>query len=205
MVMDIVDEQIEVTSKAFMGLTVACARCHNHKFDPIPTADYYALAGIFKSTKTMSNLATVAMWNERPLVTRDLEGRKRIHAEKVARLKNELRSVTANSTEETLATVKRDFAGYIRGGWELSQQPGERSLADLPDQPNGAFRLIREAESFDRGNVIKDFDNFGKGIGIILNLATPDVAEWDLAVPVAGLYQVELRYASAEARPVKLS
>jgi hypothetical protein len=53
--MDIVDEQIEVTSKAFMGLTVACARCHNHKFDPIPTKDYYALAGIFKSTKTMSS------------------------------------------------------------------------------------------------------------------------------------------------------
>ena len=45
MVMDIVDEQIEVTSKAFLGLTIACARCHNHKFDPIPTKDYYALAG----------------------------------------------------------------------------------------------------------------------------------------------------------------
>ncbi len=48
MVMDIVDEQIEVTSKAFLGLTVACARCHDHKFDPIPTKDYYALAGIFQ-------------------------------------------------------------------------------------------------------------------------------------------------------------
>ena len=75
MVMDIVDEQIEVTSKAFLGLTVACARCHDHKFDPIPTKDYYALAGIFKSTRTMETLNTVARCNERPLVSE--RGRKR--------------------------------------------------------------------------------------------------------------------------------
>src|SRR5437764_12475719 len=100
MVMDIVDEQIEVTSKAFMGLTVACARCHNHKFDPIPTTDYYALAGIFKSTKSMSNLATVAMWNERPLVTRDLEERKIAYEKRVAVLRAELKAATDRAIEE---------------------------------------------------------------------------------------------------------
>src|SRR5882724_26157 len=47
---DQVDNQIDVMSKTFQGLTVACARCHNHKFDPIPTADYYALAGVMHST-----------------------------------------------------------------------------------------------------------------------------------------------------------
>lgn len=50
--LDIVDDQIDVVGKAFLGLTISCARCHDHKFDPIPTADYYALAGIFRSTKT---------------------------------------------------------------------------------------------------------------------------------------------------------
>ena len=50
--LDIADDQIDVVSKAFMGLTVSCARCHDHKFDPIPTADYYALAGIFRNTQT---------------------------------------------------------------------------------------------------------------------------------------------------------
>ena len=50
--MDLVDEQIDVTSRAVLGLTAACARCHDHKFDPIPTADYYALAGIFRSSRT---------------------------------------------------------------------------------------------------------------------------------------------------------
>ena len=54
--MDVVDEQINATSRAFMGVTVGCARCHDHKFDPIPTTDYYAMAGIFKSTEMLSGL-----------------------------------------------------------------------------------------------------------------------------------------------------
>ena len=50
--MDEIDEQIDATSRAVLGLTVACARCHDHKFDPIPQRDYYALAGIFHSSNT---------------------------------------------------------------------------------------------------------------------------------------------------------
>jgi cytochrome c553 len=50
--MDVVDEQIDVTTRAFIGLTASCARCHDHKFDPIPQTEYYALAGIFRSTET---------------------------------------------------------------------------------------------------------------------------------------------------------
>ena len=49
---DVVDEQIDTTTKTFLGLTVACSRCHDHKFDPILTKDYYALASIFASTKS---------------------------------------------------------------------------------------------------------------------------------------------------------
>jgi hypothetical protein len=50
-IMDNVDEQIDVVSRSTLALTVSCARCHNHKFDPIPTTDYYSLAGIFVSTE----------------------------------------------------------------------------------------------------------------------------------------------------------
>jgi hypothetical protein len=52
--LDRVDDQIDVTTRAFLGLTVSCARCHNHKTDPIRQRDYYALAGIFYSTDTLS-------------------------------------------------------------------------------------------------------------------------------------------------------
>src|SRR5262249_48893682 len=46
MEMDIVDEQIDTVGRTIMGLTLGCARCHDHKFDPVPAADYYSLAGI---------------------------------------------------------------------------------------------------------------------------------------------------------------
>jgi mono/diheme cytochrome c family protein len=49
-IMDNADEQIDAVTRSILGLTVSCARCHDHKFDPIPTTDYYALAGIFTST-----------------------------------------------------------------------------------------------------------------------------------------------------------
>jgi hypothetical protein len=55
-VMDNVDEQIDAVSRAFLATTASCARCHDHKFDPIPTADYYALAGIFRSTDLCAGL-----------------------------------------------------------------------------------------------------------------------------------------------------
>lgn len=67
LIMDIVDEQIDTVGKAFLGLTLGCARCHDHKFDPILASDYYAMAGIFKSTRTMEDLAFVSKFNERPI------------------------------------------------------------------------------------------------------------------------------------------
>ncbi len=69
---DIVDEQLDVTSRAFLGLTLACARCHDHKFDPLPTTDYYALAGIFRSTDPLQDEArNNTMFQEYPLVLPD--------------------------------------------------------------------------------------------------------------------------------------
>ena len=58
--MDVIDEQIDTTSRAVLGLTVACARCHDHKFDPVPQRDYYALAGIFHSSSTHFGTAAAA-------------------------------------------------------------------------------------------------------------------------------------------------
>ena len=65
--MDIVDEQLDTIGQTFLGMTLGCARCHDHKFDPITMGDYYGLAGIFASTKTMQNYKVVAVWNERPI------------------------------------------------------------------------------------------------------------------------------------------
>ncbi|MCI0537086.1 MAG: DUF1549 and DUF1553 domain-containing protein [Verrucomicrobiales bacterium] len=58
MVSDMVDDQIDTVGKAFLGLTLGCARCHDHKFDPISNEDYYALAGVFYSTHFMESLGS---------------------------------------------------------------------------------------------------------------------------------------------------
>ncbi|HBE67140.1 MAG TPA: hypothetical protein DDW52_03225 [Planctomycetaceae bacterium] len=64
--MDYIDEQLEVVGRAFLGQTIGCARCHDHKFDPIPTRDYYALAGIFRSMVAIEH-DNVSKWRDLPL------------------------------------------------------------------------------------------------------------------------------------------
>jgi cytochrome c553 len=67
MIADLVDEQIDTIGKVFLGMTFGCARCHDHKFDPVSARDYYALAGILHSTRSMENEAFVSQWLEREL------------------------------------------------------------------------------------------------------------------------------------------
>lgn len=54
--LDVADEQLDTTCRAFLASTVGCARCHDHKFDPIPTTDYYALLGIFRSSENVAGV-----------------------------------------------------------------------------------------------------------------------------------------------------
>ncbi|HEY1188226.1 MAG TPA: DUF1553 domain-containing protein, partial [Gemmata sp.] len=91
--MDILDEQLDTVGQAFMGLTLGCARCHDHKFDPITAADYYALGGLFYSTRTMKNHNVVASWNERPLPTPEATAALAEHARKVMTARDALASV----------------------------------------------------------------------------------------------------------------
>ncbi|MEI7684202.1 MAG: DUF1549 domain-containing protein [Planctomycetota bacterium] len=65
--MDAIDEQLDTLGRAFLGQTIGCARCHDHKFDPIPTRDYYALAGILKNARSLDKNGNIAKWIEVPL------------------------------------------------------------------------------------------------------------------------------------------
>ena len=68
---DIIDDQIDTTGRVFLGLTISCARCHDHKFDPIPTVDYYSIAGIFRGTEVFRDEnRNATMWQEWPLPQR---------------------------------------------------------------------------------------------------------------------------------------
>ncbi len=99
MEVDIIDEQIDTMGRTFLGLTLGCARCHDHKFDPIRTEDYYALAGIFESTRTMESFKRIAKWNENSIATAEQLALKSAHDEKIARHKAMIQQVTETAHE----------------------------------------------------------------------------------------------------------
>ena len=111
--MEVVDEQLSAVGKAFMGLTMDCARCHDHPFDPIPIQDYYSIAGIFRSTNSLVP-GNVASFHERDL--RDEFGEQR------------------KQYEQTLAALEKDLKDAVNlikalGGKELNRN--SRSLDPL--------------------------------------------------------------------------
>jgi hypothetical protein len=61
--MDVVDLQVDMVGRTFLGLTMGCSRCHDHKFDPITLKDYYGMAGIFASTRTLSGRLSLGVFS----------------------------------------------------------------------------------------------------------------------------------------------
>jgi len=91
--MEVVDEQLSSIGRAFMGVTLGCARCHDHPFDPIPTRDYYSMAGIFRSTSSLVP-GNVASFHERELKD-DYDLARKNHAQKKASLEKKLKEANA--------------------------------------------------------------------------------------------------------------
>jgi Protein of unknown function (DUF1553)/Protein of unknown function (DUF1549)/Planctomycete cytochrome C len=210
MQMDIIDEQLNTLCQAFMGLTMGCARCHDHKFDPIPTTDYYALAGIFKSTKTMENHKVVAKWFERPLATpAELEQIQAIDRD-IESLQANLKKLQDDAGKRVFEELKNSIADNLLATVELHEfeaQAKERIGRGLQLEgkaypvANG-YALI-EAEGFQRGGALRESDSYGKDIGVILSTGKVDF-EYDLEVATAGRYAIELRYAAKERRPLRI-
>ena len=118
--LELADEQIDATTQAFLGLTVACARCHDHKFDPIPQRDYYALAGIFRSTETLFGTTLVIQNNRRTTELLELPAAanppmigQRLSPDARADLERQLESMRARERE------------IARGGRAATQGNGE--------------------------------------------------------------------------------
>ncbi|MFM7075435.1 MAG: DUF1549 and DUF1553 domain-containing protein [Planctomycetaceae bacterium] len=126
--MDVVDEQIDVTSQAMLGLTLAYARCHDHAFDPVSQRDYHALAGIFMSTETLYGTGA-QLQNAHPSTLIELPAEAGLpsalaglSAEERARLERQVEGLA-----ETMQTVTREAAAARAGG----------------NEPNGAATFLR--------------------------------------------------------------
>jgi Protein of unknown function (DUF1553)/Protein of unknown function (DUF1549)/Planctomycete cytochrome C len=117
---DIIDEQIDVTSRGLMGITVACARCHDHKFDPIPTEDYYSLASIFASTKQLSKLEGItSKIYLAPLVPKDIAERYEAFQKKIAGKKEEIDEIVDEEAGRHAARLMPRLADYMVAAWKV--------------------------------------------------------------------------------------
>jgi hypothetical protein len=109
--MDYIDEQLEVIGRAFLGQTIGCARCHDHKFDPIPIRDYYALAGIMRSAVALEH-ENVSKWVERPLPLPEEENRAYEQLElELAELKQEIAKLSQQASKrdgKSTKSIQRD-------------------------------------------------------------------------------------------------
>jgi len=128
--MDTIDEQLDTIGKAFLGMTIGCVRCHDHKFDPIKQTDYYALAAILKSTRTFGDTQTgvIKHWHEYSLATEDeLANLKKINAE-LAKKKSAASSFKSKETVKLRDKAREQAADYLAAAAKISP---DTSLTDM--------------------------------------------------------------------------
>ena len=177
--MEVVDEQLDVITKGFLGQTVTCARCHDHKFDPIPTKDYYALAGILRNARALET-ANVSRWLEVPLpADAATEAQIQAHDAAVEALKAKVSAAKAKAGPRLAATgvlAVKDVPGIV-----VDDRDAKKVGAWVPSTFN---------KSYIGTGYVHD-DNAGKGDKTLT--FQPD------AVP-PGRYEVRLAYSSGTNR-----
>jgi len=143
MEMDIVDEQLDTIGRGLIGLTLGCARCHDHKFDPVAQKDYYALAGIFKSTLAMESFTKIAKWNENLIATPEQIEQKENHEQQIAERKETIKNLLAaakkavpESTGETVpADIEKRFPEETQTKLKKLREELKQLEETLPELP----------------------------------------------------------------------
>ena len=129
---DIINDRIDVVSRGFLGLTVACARCHDHKFDPIKTADYYALRGVFKSIREPK---------EGPVIAGDPNSKEYQEFErKLEELEKNAYATYFQMQREYAAEFRMHPGAYFEGAFYLRQR-GEPEAQKKADEITKKYNL----------------------------------------------------------------
>jgi mono/diheme cytochrome c family protein len=212
MLYDVYDEQVDVTTRAFMGLTVSCARCHNHKFDPILTKDYYALINIFASTRSFTDPDShVSVVLEKPLVHRAeferYKAARREHQAKERRVRIAIEEIVDEVKDRAIKQHSPRLAEYFLVARKIYQDGV--SLEGAARQANLNEELLKRWVDFLKpGTEVRGYLNEW-------NAAAPDnlaataqsyqerflkrYAEWQEKV---GKWRAEYRKALAENKPL---
>lgn len=119
--MDIIDEQIDTVGKAFLGMTLGCVRCHDHKFDPVSQEDYYAMAAIFRSTRSLSSekMGAIKFWHEHSTATAEQMEENKKHQETLKAKKAEVASYTERSRSAARMRIQEQAADYLVAAADL--------------------------------------------------------------------------------------
>ncbi|MDF1860245.1 MAG: DUF1549 domain-containing protein [Verrucomicrobiales bacterium] len=184
--LDTVDEQVDTMGRAFLGLTLGCARCHDHKFDPVSQEDYYAVAGIFRSTEvvtgTRNGCVNVASWIERALPVPGEEGEEL--KKKVERLQLAMR-----------LTVEKSFMKKAGGKMALGNLPLAGVIYDEEDaELIGNWKDSTYSSNRFGAKYVHD-DQKGKG---------ENRAIFRASLPESGIYEVRVAYSPSGNRADKV-
>jgi hypothetical protein len=168
---DELDDRVDTLTSGFLGLTVSCARCHDHKFDPIPTQDYYSLAGIFRS----SQLHNAPLCSPAEVDSYQA-GQKR--------LKNAEEAVKAFNTKEKAVVAESkvdEIAKYVETVWRYqaaSSNGKAANTAEFSKQANLDEYLLKRWIDF------LDIENKGKVIALDAWFALKPVEAWDITAAI---------------------
>jgi len=128
------DDRVDVTTRSLLGLTVACAQCHDHKFDPIPTKDYYALLGVFTSSVTAEHpLAPEAVVNAYKARKEAVEAAEKEIADFLEKQATQLAEILAADTARYLLAARQTIEGRKPDAAGLDTETVERWVRYLKE------------------------------------------------------------------------
>ena len=156
MITDIVDDQIDVVGLAFMGLTTACARCHDHKYDPISTEDYYSLAGIFFSTHIIPDPGSNTHGTKRlrvPLLPKVELDKINRHKERIAQKERQLKAEADQEYRKFAESLVPETARYMMAAWGYKNRPNAEHDLSL-----AAFAAERKLHPYALQQWLEEFE-----------------------------------------------
>ena len=144
MVMDVVEDQIDVLGRSLMGLTLACARCHDHKFDPISIEDYYGLAGIFRSTVTIVDTdKNPSYWPERPLEAPEDKEARKAYRDRVKANGRAIENAREEARRAVVQNARMKLDDYLWAALRIMRLPPPVDVVLSP----GKLSAVEELES----------------------------------------------------------
>ena len=124
-------DRVDAVSRGLLGLTVGCARCHDHKYDPIPTTDYYALGGVFLNTE----------YHEYPLAPKAVVEEYKAKEKALKRQQEMLADFLRTEGEQLAASLAFQSAKYMKAAWQVTGEP-KKNKAEVREKEQLDYELF---------------------------------------------------------------